>query len=39
MQEALRRTPSHKAAGLDGIPGMILKHMPPAFQQAFQLLF
>ncbi len=28
MQEALRRTPSHKAAGPNGVPGIILKHMP-----------
>jgi hypothetical protein len=39
MQEARRRTPNHKAAGLDGIPGMILKHMPLGFLEALQLLF
>ena len=39
MQEALRRTPNHKAAGPNGVPGMILKHMPPGFHEALQLLF
>ena len=39
MQEALRRTPNHKAASPDGVPGMILKHMPLGFHEAFQLLF
>ena len=39
MQEALRRTTNHKAAGLDGVPGMILKHMPPRFHEALQFLF
>ncbi len=39
MQEALRRTPNYKAAGPDGIPGVILKHMPPAFHEALHLLF
>ena len=39
MQEALRRTPNHKAAGPDGVPGLILKHMPPEFQKALHLLF
>jgi hypothetical protein len=39
MQEALRRTPNHKAAGLDGVPGLLLKHTPPAFHDALQLLF
>ncbi len=39
MQEALRRTPNHKVAGPDGVPGMILKHMPPGFHEALQLLF
>jgi len=39
MQEALRRTPNHKAAGPDGVPGLILKHMPPGFHEALQLLF
>ena len=34
MQEALRRTPNHKAAGPDGVPGMIPKHMPPGFHEA-----
>ena len=39
MQEAFRRTPNHKAAGLEGVPGMVLKHMPPGFYEALQLLF
>jgi hypothetical protein len=39
MQVALRRTPSQKAAGSDGVPGLILKHMPPAFHEALHLLF
>ena len=39
FQEALRRTPSHKAAGPDGVPGVVLKHMPPAFHEAILLLF
>jgi hypothetical protein len=39
MQEALRRTPNHKAAGPDGVLGMILKHMPLGFHEALQLLF
>jgi hypothetical protein len=39
LQEALRRTPNHKAAGLDRVPELILKHMPPAFHEALQLLF
>ncbi len=39
MQEALRRTPCHKAAGPDGVPGLILKNMPQAFHEALHLLF
>jgi hypothetical protein len=39
MQEALRRTPNHKAAGPNGVPGMILKHMPLGFHETLQLLF
>ncbi len=39
MQEAFRRTPNHKAAGRDGVPSMILKHMPPTFHEALQLFF
>ncbi len=34
MQEALRRTPNHKAAGPDGVPGLILKHMPQEYHEA-----
>jgi hypothetical protein len=39
FQEALRRTPNHKVAGPDGVPGLVLKHMPPAFHEAIHLLF
>ena len=39
FQEALRSTPNHKAPGLDGVPGLVLKHMPPAFHEAIHLLF
>ena len=39
VQEALRRTPNHKDAGPNGVPGVVLKHMPPAFHEALHLLF
>jgi hypothetical protein len=39
FQEALRRTPNHKAAGPDGVPELVLKHMPPEFHEAINLLF
>jgi len=39
LHEALRRTPNHKATGPYGVYGLILKHMPPAFHEALQLLF
>jgi hypothetical protein len=39
MQKTLRRTPNHKAAGPDGVPGLVLKHTPPAFHEALHLLF
>jgi hypothetical protein len=39
LKEVLRRIPSHKAAGPDGVLGLILKHMPPAFHEAIPLLF
>jgi hypothetical protein len=39
MHEALRHTLSHKAAGPNGVQGLILKHMPPAFHEALHLLF
>ncbi len=39
MHEDLRRTPNHKAAGPDGVPGLVLKHMPPEFYEALHLLF
>ena len=38
IQEALRHTPSHKAAGPDGVLGLVLKHMPQAFHEALHLL-
>jgi hypothetical protein len=39
LEEALHRTPNHKATGPDGVPGLILKHIPPAFHEALQLIF
>jgi hypothetical protein len=39
LQEALGRTPNHKAAGPDGIQWLILKHMPHDFYEALLLLF
>jgi hypothetical protein len=39
LEEALRRTPNNKATGPYGVPGLILKHIPPAFHEALQLLF
>ena len=36
MHEALRRTPNYKAAG---VPGPVMKHMLPAFDEALHLLF
>jgi hypothetical protein len=39
MQETLHRTPDHKAASPDGVPGLVLKHMPPAFHEALHLIF
>ena len=39
FHEALRHIPNHKVAGLDGVPGLVLKHMPPAFHEAIHLLF
>ncbi len=39
FHEALRRTPNHKATGPDGAPGLVLKHMPPAFHEVIHLLF
>jgi len=38
MYEALRRTPNHKAAGPDGVPGLVLKHMNQQFHEALHLL-
>jgi hypothetical protein len=39
MQEALRRTPTHKAAGPDGVPSLVLKHMTRVFHEDTHLLF
>jgi hypothetical protein len=39
MQEALRSTPNHKVTGSDGVPFLVLKHMPPAFHESLRLLF
>jgi len=39
FQEALRRTPNHKDVGPNRVPGVVLKHMPPAFHEALRLLF
>ena len=39
FQEALRPTPNHKDAAPNGVPGLVLKHMPPAFHEAIHLLF
>jgi hypothetical protein len=39
FRETLRRTPNHKAAGPNGVPGLVLKHMSPAFHEAIHLLF
>ena len=39
MHKALRRNPNQKAAGPDGVPGLVLKHMPPDFHEAHRLLF
>ncbi len=39
MHEAIRRTPSHKAAGPDGVSGLNLKQMSLVFHEALSLLF
>jgi hypothetical protein len=39
FHEALRRTPNHKVAGPYGVPGLVLKHMPPAFHETIHLMF
>ena len=39
FDEALRRNPHYKAAGLDEIPGVILNNMPTAFLDATLSLF
>jgi hypothetical protein len=38
-QEALRRTPNHKAGGSDGVPGLVLKYTLPAYHEALEILF
>jgi hypothetical protein len=39
FHKALRRTRNYKAADSYGVPGLVLKHMPPAFHEAIHLLF
>jgi hypothetical protein len=39
FHEALRRTPNHKVAGQDGVPGLVLKHMPHVFHDVIHFLF
>jgi hypothetical protein len=39
MQEALHRIPNHKASSPGGVPGLVLKHMPPVFHEDLHLLF
>jgi hypothetical protein len=39
LQEALRRTLNHKAAGPDGVPSLVLKHMLQQFHEELHLLF
>ena len=39
FQEALRCTPNHKAASLDEVLAVVLKHMPFAFHEALYILF
>jgi hypothetical protein len=39
LHEALRRSPNHTTVGLGRVPGLVLKHMPPAFHEAIHLLF
>jgi hypothetical protein len=39
LQQALRRTPNHNAVNPDGVPGLVLKHMPQAFHKTIHLLF
>jgi hypothetical protein len=39
IHEALCRTLNHKVAGSDEVPGLVLKHMPPAFYEALHLFF
>ena len=39
MQEIFHRAPNYKAAGPDGDPGLIFKHMPPSLNEALRLLF
>ncbi len=39
MQETIRMNPSHKAAGPDGVPCFILKHMSLEIHEALYFLF
>jgi len=39
IHEALLRTLGHKAAGPDGVSGLVLKHMPPSFHETIHILF
>jgi hypothetical protein len=39
MRKALSRSPNHKAAGPDGVRGLVLKNMPPDFHEALHLMF
>jgi hypothetical protein len=39
MQEALRRTPNHKAVVPDGVSSMILEPLPPKFHEALRRIF
>jgi hypothetical protein len=39
FQEALRRKPNHKTAGPNGVPGLVLNHMPSAYHETLHLLF
>jgi len=39
LQEALRRSPNHKAAGPDRVSCIILKYMPPICHETNHFLF
>ena len=38
IQEALRHIPNYKAARPDGVPGLVVMHMPPTFHETLHLL-